>query len=79
MSEPITAQMVNSLRGQTGAGLLDCKKALTEANGNVDRFQWRRGPEELKGVCGGTHHEARMEGLDHCVAGTRGKFAGVFE
>jgi elongation factor Ts len=36
MSEPITAQMVNSLRGQTGAGLLDCKKALTEANGNVE-------------------------------------------
>ncbi len=36
MSEPITAQMVNSLRGQTGAGLLDCKKALTEADGNVE-------------------------------------------
>jgi elongation factor Ts len=36
MSTPITAQMVNDLRGQTGAGLLDCKKALTEANGNVE-------------------------------------------
>jgi elongation factor Ts len=36
MSEPITAQMVNALRGQTGAGLLDCKKALTDANGNVE-------------------------------------------
>jgi elongation factor Ts len=36
MSTPITAQMVNSLRGQTGAGLLDCKKALTEANGNIE-------------------------------------------
>jgi len=32
----ITAQMVNELRSATGAGLLDCKKALTEANGNVD-------------------------------------------
>jgi elongation factor Ts len=32
----ITAQMVNDLRGQTGAGLLDCKKALTETNGNVE-------------------------------------------
>ncbi|MCX6933456.1 MAG: translation elongation factor Ts [Verrucomicrobia bacterium] len=31
----ITAQMVNELRGATGAGLLDCKKALTEANGSV--------------------------------------------
>jgi elongation factor Ts len=28
--------MVNDLRGATGAGLLDCKKALTEANGNVE-------------------------------------------
>ncbi len=35
MSTPITAQMVNELRGVTGAGLLDCKKALTEANGNI--------------------------------------------
>ena len=32
----IAAQMVNDLRGQTGAGLLDCKKALTETNGNVE-------------------------------------------
>ena len=36
MSTPITAQMVNELRGQTGAGLLDCKKALVEANGNAE-------------------------------------------
>ena len=28
--------MVSDLRAKTGAGLLDCKKALTEANGNVD-------------------------------------------
>jgi elongation factor Ts len=36
MSATITAQMVNDLRQSTGAGLLDCKKALTEANGNVE-------------------------------------------
>ena len=36
MSTIITAQMVNELRIATGAGLLDCKKALTEANGNVE-------------------------------------------
>ncbi|MEY2879482.1 MAG: elongation factor Ts [Verrucomicrobiota bacterium] len=35
MSTVISAQMVNELRTATGAGLLDCKKALTEANGNV--------------------------------------------
>ena len=36
MSTIISAQMVNDLRSATGAGLLDCKKALTEANGNVE-------------------------------------------
>ena len=36
MSTIISAQMVNELRSATGAGLLDCKKALTEANGNVE-------------------------------------------
>jgi elongation factor Ts len=36
MSVIVTAQMVSNLREKTGAGLLDCKKALTDANGNVD-------------------------------------------
>ena len=36
MSTPITAAMVADLREKTGAGLLDCKKALTEANANVE-------------------------------------------
>jgi elongation factor Ts len=36
MSTIITTQMVGDLREKTGAGLLDCKKALTEANGNVE-------------------------------------------
>ena len=32
----ITAADVNSLRKQTGAGMMDCKKALVEANGDFD-------------------------------------------
>lgn len=32
----ISATMVNELRSRTGAGLMDCKKALVEAAGNVD-------------------------------------------
>lgn len=36
MSTAITAQMVNDLRAQTGAGLMDCKRALVDANGNVE-------------------------------------------
>ena len=36
MSTPITAQQVNDLRSQTGAGLMDCKRALVETNGNIE-------------------------------------------
>jgi elongation factor Ts len=36
MSVTITAQMVSDLREKTGAGLLDCKKALVESNANVE-------------------------------------------
>jgi elongation factor Ts len=32
----ITAAMVAKLRESTGGGLMDCKKALTEANGDLD-------------------------------------------
>ena len=32
----ITAAMVKELRERTGAGMMDCKKALTEADGNID-------------------------------------------
>jgi elongation factor Ts len=32
----ITAQMVKDLREMSGAGMMDCKKALTEAKGNMD-------------------------------------------
>ena len=32
----ISASMVSDLRAKTGAGLMDCKKALVEANGNVE-------------------------------------------
>jgi elongation factor Ts len=33
----ITAQEVNKLRTMTGAGMMDCKKALTEANGDFEK------------------------------------------
>lgn len=32
----ITAQAVKALRDRTGAGMMDCKKALTETNGDMD-------------------------------------------
>ena len=33
----ITTEMIKELRGATGAGVLDCRKALTEANGDFDK------------------------------------------
>ena len=33
----ITAQAVKQLRDRTGAGMMDCKKALTEADGDMDQ------------------------------------------
>ncbi|WP_246939856.1 translation elongation factor Ts [Bacillus pinisoli] len=33
----VTAQMVKELREKTGAGMMDCKKALTESNGDMEK------------------------------------------
>ena len=33
----ITAAMVRDLREKTGAGILDCKKALTEVDGDFEK------------------------------------------
>lgn len=34
--KPITAQMVKELRDKTGLCMMECKKALTSANGNME-------------------------------------------
>ena len=53
----VTASMVKELREMTGAGMMDCKKALSETNGDMDaaveflrtvRQKLRRKPEELR-------------------------------
>jgi elongation factor Ts len=33
---PITAELVRELRERTGAGMMDCKRALTEADGDLE-------------------------------------------
>lgn len=33
----ITPEQVKELRGQTGAGIMDCKKALTESGGDIEK------------------------------------------
>lgn len=32
----VTSEMVKQLRNKTGAGMMDCKKALEESNGNIE-------------------------------------------
>src|SRR5690625_2393135 len=39
MSNAISAKQVNELRQKTGAGLMDCKKALTEAGGDLAKAE----------------------------------------
>ena len=37
MSTVISAQQVKELRDRTGAGMMDCKQALTETGGDVEQ------------------------------------------
>ena len=34
---PISAQQVKELRDRSGVGMMDCKKALTESDGNIEK------------------------------------------
>src|SRR5688572_9904368 len=39
----ISAQMVKELRERSGAGMMDCKQALTETSGDMDKAsEWLR-------------------------------------
>jgi len=58
----ISASLVKDLREQTGAGMMDCKKALTETNGDLEAaIDWLR----EKGIAKAGKKEARIaaEGL----------------
>ena len=58
----ITAAMVKELRETTGAGMLDCKKALVEANGDMEQaVDWLR----KKGLASAAKKSSRVaaEGL----------------
>jgi elongation factor Ts len=68
----ITAAAVKDLRERSGAGMMDCKKALTENNGDMDAaIDWLR----TKGLATAAKKSSRTaaEGLvGVAVAGTRG-------
>ncbi len=62
----ITAQMVKALREKTGAGMMDCKKALTECNGDMENsIDWLR----EKGISKAAKKAGRIaaEGLSKVV------------
>ena len=47
----VTAKMVKELREMTGAGMMDCKKALNETDGDMDAaIEFLRKKGEAKAV-----------------------------
>jgi elongation factor Ts len=53
----ITAALVKELREKTGAGMMDCKNALVESNGNIEEsIDWLR----KKGISGAEKKSARV-------------------
>jgi elongation factor Ts len=72
----ITAQMVNDLRAKTGLGMMECKKALSETGGDVDKaVEYFR----KKGVKTSVTERAANEGRAMAVAGPDGKTAAAVE
>ncbi|MFW5748086.1 MAG: translation elongation factor Ts [Chloroflexota bacterium] len=66
----ITAQMVKDLREATGAGPLDCKKALEQNDGDIDKaIEWLREKGLSKAAkklgAGRTMNEGRIETYAH--------------
>jgi len=68
----ITAALVKELREKSGAGMMDCKKALTETDGDLDAaVDWLR----TKGLAAAAKKSGRVaaEGLvGVCVEGSKG-------
>jgi len=61
----ITAKMVKDLRDATSAGMMDCKKALTECEGDVEKAkEWLR----KKGIAAASKKEGRT--TSHGVVGS---------
>ena len=74
----ITAKQVKDLREMTGAGMMDCKKALTETDGDMDKaVEFLR----EKGLAGAQKKAGRtaIEGLSITALSADGKKAAVVE
>jgi len=72
----ISASMVKELREKTGAGMLDCKKALEECNGNLDNaIDWLR----EKGISKAAKKADRIAAEGLAAILTKGNDAAIVE
>ena len=74
----ISAKQVKALRDQTGAGMMDCKKALQESGGDAEKAsEWLR----QKGITSAAKKESRVasEGLVHSYIHTGGRVGVLVE
>ncbi|MEB3337008.1 MAG: translation elongation factor Ts [Leptolyngbyaceae bacterium] len=74
----ISAQLVKELRDKTGAGMMDCKKALKETNGDSQKaIEWLR----QKGITSAVKKEGRVaaEGLVGSYIHTGGRVGVLVE
>ena len=72
----ISASMIKDLREATGAGMLDCKKALEATNGNIDEaINWLR----EQGISKAAKKQSRIAAEGLAVAKTKGNKAIVVE
>ncbi len=74
----ISAEMIKELRAQTGAGVLDCKKALEESNGDFDKAADTLRHKGLAAAAKKASREAN-EGLVGTYVHTGSKVAGMVE
>jgi elongation factor Ts len=68
MSANISADIVKTLRERTGAAMMDCKKALVETGGDMDKaVEWlrKRGAASAEKKVGRTTNEGLIEAYIH--------------
>ena len=72
----ITAQLVKELREKTGAGMMDCKKALTETSGDTEAaIDWLR----KKGLSAAAKKSGRVAAEGLIAVASSGTMAAVVE
>jgi len=74
----VTAELVRALRERTGAGMMDCKRALDDADGDVEKAILLLRERGLSAAAGKASREAR-EGLISSYIHTGGRVGVLIE